>query len=220
MSTRCMVPEVLEPSFFDFDFDLCLTKALCALMALRFPSPKSGDLIQVERRRVEYLSYDVNIFEFFWPVCFIFLTRLAPFCLRARLLDGVAQFAHNKVDLDSGCLQIFLLFTILCFELLNHFIFLEILLVELISKIKLWPLSLCLFWIGDSLLPIPLCIYHGTVLSLVPTDLQNELEECCKFCWETCYYSFQNGYVTDSAILPVKRRKVAFLTIKSNGGKL
>ncbi|CAN6583815.1 unnamed protein product [Malus baccata var. baccata] len=76
---------------------------------------------------------------------------------RARLLDGVAQFAHNKVDLDSGCLQIFLLFTILCFELLNHFIFLEILLVvELITEIKLWALSLCLFWIGDSLLPIPL----------------------------------------------------------------
>ncbi|TQD73589.1 hypothetical protein C1H46_040870 [Malus baccata] len=30
---------------------------------------------------------------------------------RARLLDGVAQFAHNKVDLDSGYLQIFLPFS-------------------------------------------------------------------------------------------------------------
>ncbi|RXH99700.1 hypothetical protein DVH24_021502 [Malus domestica] len=37
MSTRCMVSEVLEPSFFDFDFDLCLTKDLRALMALRSP---------------------------------------------------------------------------------------------------------------------------------------------------------------------------------------
>ncbi|KAM1219711.1 hypothetical protein ACFX2G_047747 [Malus domestica] len=87
MSTHCMVSEVLEPSFFDFDFDLCLTKALRALMALRSPpynptkltpfkpvsalplaaqkikfsrfdSPKSGDLIQVERRRVGHLCYD------------------------------------------------------------------------------------------------------------------------------------------------------------------
>ncbi|CAN6552884.1 unnamed protein product [Malus baccata var. baccata] len=60
MSTRCMVPEVLEPSFFDFDFDLCLTKALRALIALRSPAPKSGDLIQVERRRVGHLCYDVK----------------------------------------------------------------------------------------------------------------------------------------------------------------
>ncbi|RXH88472.1 hypothetical protein DVH24_000071 [Malus domestica] len=155
MSTRCMVSEVLEPSFFDFDFDLCLTKALRALMALRSPlrlykleSLKVGlnlakfrvsvakvwrlDSGRTPPSRTPLLRCKVNhsIFELFLPVCFIFLTRLAPFCLRARLLDGVAQFTHNKVDLDS--------------------------VVELITKIKLWALSLCLFWIGDSLLPIPL----------------------------------------------------------------
>ncbi|RXH70185.1 hypothetical protein DVH24_007441 [Malus domestica] len=156
-----------------------------------------------------------------------------PFCLRARLLDGVAQFAHNKVDLDSGCLQIFLLFTILCFELLNHFIFFGNFIggggyAPTYSRLEDFEVSLLCLRIQDRFnRPIASardtwfdvlerysndyethkCIYHGTLLSLVPAGLQNELEECCKFCWETYYYSFQNGYVTYSAILPVKRRK-------------
>ncbi|KAM1807890.1 hypothetical protein EV1_030276 [Malus domestica] len=66
MSTRCMVPGVLEPSFLDFDFDPRLTKALRALMALRSPNPteltplKPVFALSLAAQKIKFSRFDVS----------------------------------------------------------------------------------------------------------------------------------------------------------------